>query len=758
MCFQDFHLKENRNDLDDCGEWPAKITDDIRQVLVEKGPVQVKHFKFPVDHKSGRRFTVANYKQKLSNGEEIDREWLVYSKSKNSVFCFFCKLFSNEVISVSGREGYSDWQNMSTFLRQHEKSPHHIKAAISYRELSQRLKSGKTIDDENQRIIKSETEHWYEVLKRLLTIVQFLGAQGLAFRGTNDKIFQENNGNFLKLVEHISRFDAVLSEHLRRITSKETHVHYLSKEIQNEFIDVLARKVNEFILSELHKATYYSIILDCTPDVSHQEQMTLVVRFVHAIPGENAIIKEYFLGFLQAFDTSGEGLTALLLDELSKRGIALNNMRGQGYDNGSNMKGKHVGVQKRILDLNPRAFFVPCGSHSLNLVVNDAALSCTVAVNFFSNVQEIYNYFSASIHRWDILKHHVTNLTVKPLSETRWESRIDALEPLRYHIDEIYDAVYAASTDAKIDVFGRNTATGIAKKITDFRFLCCLITWYEVLFKINLVSKTLQAKEVNLNSAMTLIESVKSFLIKMRTENGFNNVVTDAKELADKLGISSEFPNETVVRARIKVKRQFLYEGVDEPIKTGKDAFKINFFFVILDTAFSSLSERFDLMHNHSQHFQFLYDLKKLENDEEKTIKGNCQRLSEVLTAGDERDINAEDLFKEISILIPMLSQEESSPHTTLSYLTTNRLIDIFPNVFIALRILLTLPISVASGERSFSKLKRIKNYLRSSISQERLSGLATLAIENEILNTIDTDTILKDFAKATSRKKGFLK
>lgn len=144
-------------------------------------------------------------------------------------------------MSVSGTDGYSDWQNMSTFLRQHEKSPHHIKAAISYRELSQRLKSGKTIDDENQRIIKSETEHWYEVLKRLLTIVQFLGGQGLAFRGTNDTIFQEINGNLLKLVEHISRFDAVLSEHLRRITSKETHVHYLSKEIQNEFIAVLAR-------------------------------------------------------------------------------------------------------------------------------------------------------------------------------------------------------------------------------------------------------------------------------------------------------------------------------------------------------------------------------------------------------------------------------------------------------------------------------------------------------------------------------------
>lgn len=368
--------------------------------------------------------------------------------------------------------------------------------------------------------------------------MQFLGTQGLAFRGTSDTIFKENNGNFLKLVEHISRFDTVLSEHLRRITSKESHVNYLSKQIQNEFIALLSCKVNEHILSELQKATYYSIILDCTPDVSRKEQMTIVVRFVHAVSGKEVIVREHFLGFVQVSETSGEGLTACLLDELSKRGIPLQNMRGQGYDNGSNMKGKNVGVQKRILDLNPRAFFVPCGSHSLNLVVNDAALSCIVAVNFFSIVQEIYNFFSGSTHRWNILTNHVTNLTVKPLSETRWESRIDALEPLRYHIDEVYDAVYEATTDAKIDAFGKITAIGIAKKLTDFRFLCCLITWYDVLFRINLVSKTLQRKVVNLQSALKLIESVKTFLDNMRSENGLNSVITDAKELAEKLGIS----------------------------------------------------------------------------------------------------------------------------------------------------------------------------------------------------------------------------
>ena len=71
----------------------------------------------------------------------------------------------------------------------------------------------------------------------------------------------------------------------------------------------------------------------------------------------------------------------------------------KGYNNGSNMKENKQGVQRRLLDINPKAFYIPCGNHNINLVLCDMANSCTKAVSFFGVVQNLYTLFSSSTNR-----------------------------------------------------------------------------------------------------------------------------------------------------------------------------------------------------------------------------------------------------------------------------------------------------------------------------------------------------------------------
>ena len=68
-------------------------------------------------------------------------------------------------------------------------------------------------------------------------------------------------------------------------------------------------------------------------------------------------------------------------------------------------------------------------------------------------------------------------------------------------------------------------------------------------------------------------------------------------------------------------------------------------------------------------------------------------------------------------------------------------------------RIFLTIPVTIASAERSFSKLKLIKTYLRNTIGQERLTNLSIISIENKLAEQINFDEIIDKFASAKSRK-----
>ena len=80
---------------------------------------------------------------------------------------------------------------------------------------------------------------------------------------------------------------------------------------------------------------------------------------------------------------------------------------------------------------------------------------------------------------------------------------------------------------------------------------------------------------------------------------------------------------------------------------------------------------------------------------------------------------------------------------------------DIYPGIFFILSIFLTMPVSSSSSERSFSAMRRIKNYLRTTMRDERLSNLSLLHVQR--LMSIDTVAVIDQFIALKNRKMNFI-
>ena len=117
-----------------------------------------------------------------ANGEQYKREWLLYSPSTGSVYCFVCKLFAPKGSThLADKDGFSDWRN-NVVVDNHENSSTHKDSMLTYLTHRQGLGLQQKLEEQ----INEEYNYWENVLRCAIAVICTLAKRGLAFRGTNE--------------------------------------------------------------------------------------------------------------------------------------------------------------------------------------------------------------------------------------------------------------------------------------------------------------------------------------------------------------------------------------------------------------------------------------------------------------------------------------------------------------------------------------------------------------------------------------------
>lgn len=416
-------------------------------------------------------------------------------------------------------------------------------------------------------------------------------------------------------------------------------VHYLSHDVQNEFIEIAGDFVRQTILTELKRNKYFSVIVDATADEAQTEQNVFILRYVSLEEQNQYRIRERFLDFVECFNKTGHSIAKMICDELQRYGLQLSDCRGQGYDNGTNMSGIYQGAQALILKENPLAIFSPCGAHSLNLCGVHAVESCADAVTFFGIVSKTYNFFHSSPQRWKVLKENIGS-SLHGLSGTRWSARIDAVRPFAKHLPGLQKAVELAS-NFNMTADARTELKGIQKYLKSFQCVLMSSVWYKVLAAINLRNVVLQAREATIEVESTNVKSLVEELNKLR--NSWDTIYAESCKVAENIGISPNL-NVTIRGTEIrKGKRKcFIDETPEEDLNLSpEDSFKLNVFNVILDTVVGNLTIRYAAIDNMMDTFGFLWNYVSLDDS---TLSERVENMASLYSV----DVNKQDLKEEI--------------------------------------------------------------------------------------------------------------
>lgn len=705
------------------------------------------------EHSLGiRRCTTSMFNRKTRNGEIINRSWLCFSPAKRRVYCFVCKLMSPNRTQFS-QDGFCDWKHASTRLMDHETSKPHLSAVVS---LGLRSKEMGRIDCDLAKQADKIKNYWRSLLKRLVSIIKFICERGLALRGDNELIGSPYNGNYLGIIELIAEYDNFLGEHIKKHgNSGSGHVSYLSSTICEEIINLMGKHVREDIISRIKKSKYFSISLDSTSDEGHVDQLTLTFRYMeHHIPIER------FLKFMPNQGHKSQDIFDGLMEFLNAHGIDIKNCRGQSYDNASVMSGKYNGVQAKVNAINSSALWIPCAAHSLNLVAKAAAECCFFAINFFDFLEELYVFFTISTQRYDLLTERLKSshssenrsrvLVPKRVTTTRWSCRSDACKALESSYQQIKDTLATISNDTDQPSKVRCDANGLYVRMCMLEIGIYTVFWNDILERTHATSCLLQDAKLDINTATAAVKSLRAYIISRR-----DNFPTYELGGAQKAGTADYDVSHRKRQRNVRLIPLDYGKAVEAELSPS-DKFKIENFLPVVDMFTTSLTQRLSAYEVVSGRFGFLRHLETLSKEE---IENNAKKLVKEYS-NDLDDTFGNELIQFIEFFKVFKEDHSTEELKELSMecfmykiLIEKGVKDAFPNVEIALRIYLVLMVTNCSSERSFSKLKLLKNRLRTTMNQDRLNNLAIMNIETDVLRQIDFNDVITSFAQEKARK-----
>lgn len=579
------------------------------------------------------------------------------------------------------------------------------------------------------------------ILFKIIEVIILCGRQNIPLRGHVDQ-----KSNFVSILNTIAKSDDILARHLAESknpiseTPESKTPSYMSPDIQNEIIDLCAKQIRSHLVKSCTNAPFFALLADETTDKSTKVQLSVCVRYIDVSDG-NVTANENFLGFLHAKSTKAEPLADLLLGFMNEHDLPVMKLRAQGYDGASNMSGRKNGVQALIRQHAPEALYVHCKAHCLNLaIVHSCKEPCVRTM--MATVQEVGFAFEYSAKRLECFKdelstnEHVKDTMerttkLKTLCETRWISRSDALTTFKQAFPVVIQAFEYLQNDHD-DKAGLHLGA-----LLRFEFLIGLVVCEHVLRLIVHLSFFLQDKSCDMLAA---VEECRVVITQLRNERNdeavWNALFDEAVGIGREFGIEPHIP-------RIVARQQ---NRANVLAANPSDYWRISLYNVFVDHLLLQLEDRLLGSSPRFEAFNLLPSRLNRLRDE------NIVNLYDTFSHDIIGDL---DEFKqEIARWETRWAMAADKPSTlSNTVLITNK--GLYPSIWNILLILLTMPVATATAERSFSVLRRIKNFLRTTMGESRLSSLGLMHIHREI--DINVEDVVDEFAAKKNRKMDFI-